>query len=127
MDDPYMLPAISLTCDTPDRIAYANHYPYYDHHTYNITRNKIKKAFQQFINSKPCAYAFYENYRFNSAIRIVTRFFFHAFPHISLYIQYGSYLGSARKKFYGHILKQMNSNIFHHSFMTVLKITVMIL
>lgn len=99
MDDPYMLPAISLTCDTPDRIAYANHYPYYDHHTYNVTRNKMKKAFQQFINSKPCAYAFYENYRFNSAIRIVTRFFFHAFPHISLYIQYGSYLGSARKKF----------------------------
>ena len=104
MDDPYMVPAISLTCDTPDKIAYANHYPYYDHETYNTTRNKMKKAFQQFINSNPCAYAFYDNFRFTSAIRIVSRFFFNAFPHISLYIQYGSYLGVARKKFlWSHI------------------------
>lgn len=99
MDDPYMVPVISLTCDTPDKIAYANHYPYYDHKTYNTTREKMKKAFQQFINSNPCAYAFYEKFRFTSAIKIVTRFFFHAFPQISLYIQYGSYLGSAHKKF----------------------------
>ena len=97
-DDPYMIPIIAFTCDTPDNVAWAKYFPYYDHEHYQITRSKMKKAFQQFINSNPCAYAFYDQKRYNAAVSIVTRFFFRAFPEISLFIQYGSYVGSAKKK-----------------------------
>ena len=58
----------------------------------------ITRKQEQFINSNPCAYAFYDQRRYNSAISIVTRFFFKAFPEISLFIQYGSYIGSIKQK-----------------------------
>lgn len=98
-DDPYMVPVIAFTCDTPKNIAHAEKYQYYDHDSYCATRDRMKKAFQQFINSRPCAYAFYDKFRYDSPIKIVNKFFFNAFPHIALYIQYGSYLGSAKQKF----------------------------
>ena len=73
-DDPYMVPAIAFTCDTPKNIAHAEKYQYYDHDSYCATRDRMKKAFQQFINSRPCAYAFYDKFRYDSPIKIVNKF-----------------------------------------------------